>query len=143
MQHALLRLIPLWISITTCQASSLDIDDIFAMSLEELSNLKVSIANKVALSYSRAAWQAHLGAFYHSGIDALTDNSAQLQFNGQIRYQLDPDWQLYLKGRNLTDQTIYAAASGAGLGQNDDGETVYDLPRRGRSLMAGIVFTFN
>ena len=95
-----------------------------------------------ALSYENNRWSSTISSTYRSGIKTLADPSSLVLFNGIIRYQPSKNLYCYLRGYNLMDEEYYTTASGNGLGEDRNNQSVFDIPRKGRWLSLGFNLIF-
>ncbi|MCG8311942.1 MAG: TonB-dependent receptor [Pseudomonadales bacterium] len=95
-----------------------------------------------ALSYENNRWSSTISSTYHSGIETLEDSGSLILFNGIFRYQPNQSLHIYLRGQNLLDEEYYSTASGNGLGEDENNQPVFDIPRKGRWLSLGFRLFF-
>jgi outer membrane receptor protein involved in Fe transport len=85
--------------------------------------------------------QFDLQGQWGSAIAALPGNDGFTLWHAHLRYALSSRWELYGGVRNLGDEQSYSAEPGAGLGVDDEGNIVRDLPQRGREWQLGLRWT--
>jgi len=73
-----------------------------------------------------------------SAVAAQNSGNDYRQWHVQLRYPLAAQWELYGGLRNGNDNHVLGAEPGRGLGTDDDGSIVRDLPQRGRQWLVGL-----
>ena len=99
-------------------------------------------ASRDILSFS-SHWQFErlridLLGHWARAVPALSGEGHYSQLHLNLRYPLNEQWELYGGLRNITDEQVLAAEPGVGLGTDDYGNIVRDLPQRGRQWLLGL-----
>lgn len=86
----------------------------------------------VILNWQRGNWNINLNGYWRNDIPILHHGDAE-HVSLVASYRLQQEWLLRFRVDNLTDSEHNIAARGSGLGVDENGMRVRDVPVRGRS----------
>jgi len=95
-----------------------------------------------SMTYKQGKYTANLSGFVRGEIDELPNESSVAVFNSNIQYQINDQSSLFLTVKNLFDEQYYDAATGNGLGIDQNGDIIRSIPNRGRQLAIGYRYDF-
>jgi len=103
---------------------------------QEAEQYSPSRYGSLIINWQKDRWNLNLNGFWRNDIPIIENGSAQ-HFNFAASYQVNKEWSLKFRVENLNDNNYNIVARGSGLGRNQSGEIVRNVPVRGRSWLLG------
>jgi len=94
------------------------------------------------LNYNENRWNWNISSIMRDGIKVLQDQGSLFIVNSNLRYQFNQSWELFVNFHNLFDQE-YSTVQSAPLGVDQLGNTIQQLPSRGRELFISLQLNFD